>query len=502
MSTFSSGELGILLGIILVCLYALQRCNLQTPPFFLGLLLGGWLALTFLVGHGGGAPSWLPGLGGGWGGIDPAPLFCTAPSTRTRTVLFVLPSVFEPMEVTIPWNILTEQGHTVQFLTEKGQASTPAAHRMHGIMGGQFMQDEAEVLEQTRIMMNEPSFRTPIAWNHFGSSRLKTKLDSAVKRSAGVVFSGGLAPATNSMLNSKSLRSNVVLPMWSEQRAFGALSRGMLVLAGTAFPGTNTSVLNDRQVATPRMWNERIEHWLLSSFGIAGSGLDYRAVDGGGVEGTKGGKGIGSRTRKESGTERGRGKEQSGRNSADGGGSIYDHRYTSERLAEVLKWPNQQVVYEPMFTLPWLNLHDSSDLRHARVVRDAHLLTAANRKDARLFAHRFVAMLHGAAAKSNSGVARHSTEQACHDDVVLCMPLKIGGMEKQLNFVVHRTDLYPGRLLSKVQKFVRKHGGVYRDGEAQASDVDVLFRSAHKSLEDLGEIKGYESVEEVEIDKK
>ena len=54
MSTSTSGELGILLGIILVCLYALQRCNLQTPPFFLGLLLGGWLALTFLVGHGGG----------------------------------------------------------------------------------------------------------------------------------------------------------------------------------------------------------------------------------------------------------------------------------------------------------------------------------------------------------------------------------------------------------------------------------------------------------------
>jgi hypothetical protein len=172
-----------------------------------------------------------------------------------------------------------------------------------------------------------------------------------------------------------------------------------------------------------------------------------------------------------------------------------DHRYTSERLFEKLKWPQKQALLEPMFTFPWLNIHHSSDLRHARVVRDGNLLTAANRKDAQLFAHRFVSMLHGTTS-TNAGTSTYSTQQACHEDVVLCMPLKIGGMEKQYNFVVHRTDLYPGRLLSKAQKFVRKHGGVYRDSEAQASDVDVLFRSAHKALEDMGEIKGYSSVED------
>ena len=127
----SSGELGLILLAFICLLFSLQKCSLQTPPFFLGVLFGGWLSLTFLVGHGGGAPNWLPGLGGGWGGVDPAPLFCSASSKRTLNVLMVLPDVFEPMEVTIPWNVLTEQGHTVQFLTKTGKASVAAAHRVH-----------------------------------------------------------------------------------------------------------------------------------------------------------------------------------------------------------------------------------------------------------------------------------------------------------------------------------------------------------------------------------
>ena len=477
----STGEAAVQLLVTFLFLLLLRRCSLQTPPFFLGIVLGGWGSLTFLVGQGGGAPEWLPGLGGGWGGVDPAPLFCTSAPKRSLTVLFPLPDVFEPMEVAIAWNVLTDQGHTVKFLTQEGKPSVPAAHRMHGVAGAQFMQDEAEVLEQTRMMLKEPSFRSPVAWDYHGAPRAKSKLESIVGRAGGIVITGGLSPGVNAMLESKALQTNIVLPMWSAEKPVGVLSRGSLVLARTVFPGTNTSILNDRKIAAPRSFNERMEHTLLSFFGIAGSALSP-SMHSNSKSNTKSNSKSNSKSDVKSNVKHG------------GGGYAYDLRYTSDRLFDVLKWPNQQLVWEPMFTLPWLNFHHSSDMRHARVVRDRMLLSAANRKDARLFAHRYAAMLHGVSS-SSSGTARHTTEQACHDEVVLCMPLKMGGYDKQLNFVVHRGDLYPGRLLSKTQKFIRKHGGVYRSSESQANDVDVLYRSARESLEKLGEVQGYESVE-------
>ena len=56
--------------------------------------------------------------------------------------------------------------------------------------------------------------------------------------------------------------------------------------------------------------------------------------------------------------------------------------------------------------------------------------------------------------------------------------------------VVHRSDLGPGRMLSKVQSYVRKVSGVYRDTEAQQADVDILYRGAMTELERLGLVKG------------
>ena len=69
------------------------------------------------------------------------------------------------------------------------------------------------------------------------------------------------------------------------------------------------------------------------------------------------------------------------------------------------------------------------------------------------------------------------------------MPLKIGNSDQRM-FVVHRSDLGPGRMLSKVQSYVRRVSGVYRDTEAQQADVDILYRGAMDELERLGLVKG------------
>ena len=54
-------------------------------------------------------------------------------------------------------------------------------------------------------------------------------------------------------------------------------------------------------------------------------------------------------------------------------------------------------------------------------------------------------------------------------------------------------DLGPGRMLSKVQSYVRRVSGVYRDAEAQQADVDTLYRGAMSELERLGVVKGMSS---------
>ena len=487
----TTGELLVAAGLLGLVLLFLRQCALSTPPFFAGVLCGGWCALTFIVGHGGGSPAWLPGGGGGWQGFDPSPLFCAraVPPRRPATVLFPLPDVFEPAEVVRPWSVLVENGHVVKFLTRTGLPARAAAHRVHGILGGQFLRDEDDVVAQTRLLLRDPEFRAPQAWDSAAavatsssSSHRRTRTVAAndaaiqrlVKRAGGLVLTGGLAPGSRSASESRALREKVIVPMWEDAKTVGAISRGVLALARTEFPGTNRSILEDMRVAAPRKRNEFAEHMLLRFFGAGGSVLSGgdAAVDGG--TGNMNATAAQAEEKQEAAALTAGGGASTG---SSGGGTFGDDcRYTVEQLGDALKWPARQIVQEPGYTFPWLNLHSGSDVRHARVVQDAHLLTAAGRKDAQLFAHRFVSLLHGSESPG-VGVPRHHTQEACDDEVVMCLPLQIGSARVKHHFVVHRGDLYPGRLPSK----------------GQANDVDVLYRSAHQALEAAGHVKQLEA---------
>jgi putative intracellular protease/amidase len=457
------------------------------------------------------APAWLPGGGGGWRGADSAPLFCDAGGAGgSHTVLVPLPDVFEPAEVARAWFALTEKGHKVKFLTRTGAPARAAAHRVHGVLGGQFLRDEKEVVEQARTMLRDPEFRSPQAWDADAAQResrrpgtpLKRRyvsvassnaaLQRLVQRAAGILLTGGLAPGAASMLESEALRQRVLLPMWEAKRPFAALSRGVLALARTLNVGSNHSILETRRVVVPHKYNEMLTHAFLRYFGTAGSALSSGKGGGGGggtdslnVSAAVGGAG---------GAADGADDPDDPDDAASAGGvesCAEDMRYTLDQVADVLQFPHLQMVVDTAFTFPWLNLHSGSDMQHARVVRDGNLITGASRKDAQLLVHRFISMLNGA-KDASSGVPRHSLRAACDEEVVLCMPLQIGNSDTRL-FVVHRSDLGPGRMLSKVQSYVRRVSGVYRDAEAQQTDVDTLYRGAMAELERLGVVEGMKS---------
>ena len=487
--------------LVLLPLACLRQCGVSTPPFFFGVVAGGWCALTFLAPAQ--APAWLPGSGGGWRGADPAPLFCDYEGqTRSmgHTVLVPLPDVFEPAEVARVWHALTERGHKVKFLTRAGVPARAAAHRVHGVLGGQFLRDEAEVVEQTRTMMRDPEFRSPQAWDadaasaesrrpgaqskrrYTSASSNNAALKRLVERAAGILLTGGLAPGSASILESEALRTRVILPMWEAKRPFAALSRGVLALARALNVGSNHSILESRRVAVPHRYNEMMSHALLRYFGIAGSALSSDA----------GAAGLGGTDSLNASAAAGASVASNFDGSGGGVSSCADDtRYTQDQVSDALKVPQLQMVVDTAFTFPWLNLYSGSHLHRARVVRDGNLITAAGRKDAQLLAHRFISMLNGA-KDASSGVPRHSVRAACDEEVVLCLPLQIGKSDPRL-FVVHRSDLGPGRMLSKVQSYVRRVSGVYRDAEAQQADVDTLYRGAMSELERLGVVKGMSS---------
>ncbi len=505
MTTGEVLVLAVLVG--LVPLTVLRQCSLNTPPFFLGLLAGGWCALTFLAPAQ--APTWLPGGGGGWRGADPAPLFCDATAgAGSHTVLMPLPDVFEPAEVARVWFALTEKGHKVKFLTRTGVPAKAAAHRVHGVLGGQFLRDEKEVIDRARTMLRDPEFRSPQAWDadaaqvesrrpgtslkrrYMSVASTNTALQRLVERAAGILLTGGLAPGVASMLESEALRQRVVLPMWEAKRPFAALSRGVLALARTVNVGSNHSILEMRRVAVPHKSSEMLTHSFLKYFGVAGS-----ALSSGTGQGQGGGTDSLNASAAAAGADAGGGGGDADAADAASAGGVEscaeDMRFTLDQVADVLQFPHLQMVVDTAFTLPWLNLHAGSDIQHARVVRDENLITGASRKDAQLLAHRFISMLNGA-KDASSGVPRHSLRAACDEEVVLCMPLQIGNSDTRL-FVVHRSDLGPGRMLSKVQSYVRRVSGVYRDTEAQQTDVDTLYRGAMAELERLGVVDGMKS---------
>ncbi|AHH18485.1 DJ-1/PfpI family protein [Nocardia nova SH22a] len=161
-------------------------------------------------------------------------------------VLMPLPDTdFDVTEVAVPWRLITDAGHQVVFATEHAGVVPHADPRLlTGVLFGQ-LGAEPEAKKFYRELTDSPEFHTTHSWS---------ELD--VTQFDGLILPGGHAPGMRQYLGSASLQRQVA-QFWSLDRPVGAICHGVLVLARTKDPNTNTSVLATRNTTCLPKYMER-----------------------------------------------------------------------------------------------------------------------------------------------------------------------------------------------------------------------------------------------------
>ena len=164
-------------------------------------------------------------------------------------VLMPLPDRdFDTTEVSVPWRLLTDAGHTVTFATEGGGRAPACDPRLlTGVILGQ-LSAEPEPISFYRQLAARPEFADPLSWGTVDVGRFD-----------GLLLPGGHAPGMRQYLGSHELQRRVA-EFWSLGRPVGAICHGVLVLARSTDPDTGHSLLADRRTTCLPKYLERIAY--------------------------------------------------------------------------------------------------------------------------------------------------------------------------------------------------------------------------------------------------
>jgi putative intracellular protease/amidase len=152
---------------------------------------------------------------------------------------------FDVTEVSVPWRLLTDAGHTVVFATEHGGTPPAADPRLlAGVIFGRLgAAPEPKLFYQQ--LASDPRFRDPQPWG----SLTPTDFD-------GLLLPGGHAPGMRQYLGSEVLGQKV-LEFWRLGRPVGAICHGVLVLARITDPDTSHSPLHGKRTTCLPGYMER-----------------------------------------------------------------------------------------------------------------------------------------------------------------------------------------------------------------------------------------------------
>lgn len=166
-------------------------------------------------------------------------------------VLIPLPDRdFDVTEVSVPWRILTNAGHTVVFATERGGAAAVADPLLlTGVIFGQLGADPEPKAFYAEMIASE-AFRTPIAWDAIDVGSFD-----------GLVLPGGHAKGMRQYLASETLQGKVAA-FCTLGRAVGAICHGVLVLARARDPKSGRSPLANKKTTCLPKYMERSAYFL------------------------------------------------------------------------------------------------------------------------------------------------------------------------------------------------------------------------------------------------
>jgi putative intracellular protease/amidase len=152
---------------------------------------------------------------------------------------------FDTTEVAVPWRLLTDLGHSVEFATEDGQGAPGCDPRLlTGVIFGK-LGAQAEPRAFYDQLTRAPEFTSPVSWRTIDPAGYD-----------GLILPGGHAPGMRQYLGSAELQGKVA-GFWATGRPVAAICHGVLVLARTTDPATGRSVLADRQTTCLPRYMER-----------------------------------------------------------------------------------------------------------------------------------------------------------------------------------------------------------------------------------------------------
>ncbi len=181
---------------------------------------------------------------------------------------------FDPTEVAVPWQILTQQGFNVEFATVEGDK--PCADPL--MISGEELDPWGciPVLKKIRVIGLTLRADTParkayaaLEQDH-NFTHPKTFADLKVSDYAGLLLPGGHAPRMVPYLENKQLQQFVAeffetLDDKGQHKPIAAVCHGVLLAARSISPTTNKSVLYGKKT-TALTWKLESTAWFLSKF--------------------------------------------------------------------------------------------------------------------------------------------------------------------------------------------------------------------------------------------
>lgn len=184
------------------------------------------------------------------------------------TVLIPIPDRdFDPTEVAVSWQVLTDRGHRVVFATESGSAADaddimltgrgldlwseiPLIDRLAVV--GRALRADKDARRAYAAMRRSPEYRQPLTWNRAGTEHVDALLLPGGHRARGM----------RGYLDSEVLH-RLVVAAFARGLPVAAICHGVLLAARSVDPATGRSVLYGRKT-TALTWSFERRAWRLT----------------------------------------------------------------------------------------------------------------------------------------------------------------------------------------------------------------------------------------------
>jgi putative intracellular protease/amidase len=176
---------------------------------------------------------------------------------------------FDPTEVAVSWQVLTNHGHTVVFATESGSPATADDIMLTGrgldiwsaapVLGraafvGRFLRANRDAREAYSQMVKSPEYQRPLRWT-----------EATIDDVEAILLPGGhRARGMRGYIDSETLHG-LVVEAFTGGVVVAAICHGVLLAARSVDPATGRSVLHGRKT-TALTWAFERRAWQLTRF--------------------------------------------------------------------------------------------------------------------------------------------------------------------------------------------------------------------------------------------